>query len=269
MHMELAPAFFILPALWLFYHPPIRSGPLVVGIALVLLIWFPYLRFEYSRDFSDVKSQLFWEDHSSTDYKRSFCNPSLVMRSWKSIPTPDSSLQEPVYLTHSAQFLKAVTNTETNERGPAFEAGLLGNFRRTLRAPGVSVILLSLTLFSLMLLSSVEYFRQKSVMEIRDSSLFTRGAGTMVLFLLLPWAFLLYSSAKTEYLVATRFWWLWPVQVIVLAALFTFISKNFSVPYAITLTGQIVIILLVVGNPLLLSRVVALSESGWSEVRLR
>jgi hypothetical protein len=88
----------------------------------------------------------------------------------------------------------------------------------------------------------------------------------IVLFLLLPWALLLYSSAKTEYLVATRFFWLWPAQIIVLAALFTFISKNFRVPHVITLTGQIVIILLVVGNPLLLSRVEALSESGWSGV---
>ena len=277
VHMELAPAFLILPALWFFYHPPIKSGPLVVGIALVLLIWFPYLRFEHSRGFSDVRSQLFWQDYLSTDYKRSFCNPALVMQSWKkSIPTRNSDLQEPLYSTYYARFL----NTETKESSPGFETGLLGNFGRALRVPGVNVMLLSFTLISLILLGSIEYFRRKSVLErpcskiaypftvlshTRDSALIS-GAGMMVLFLLVPWALLLYSSAKTEYLVATRFWWLWPSQVIVLAALFTFVPKNFSVPRAIILIGQIGIILLVVGNPLLLSRVVALSETGWSGV---
>jgi hypothetical protein len=279
LHMELAPAFFILPALWFFYRAPIKLWPLLIGIALVLLIWFPYLRFEYSRGFSDVTSQVFLA-HRPTDYKRSWCDPALLMQSLKPIAPPNSDLHDANNFTRIRQFVKKATTTDTTESGlRGVKAGLFGNFRRALRLSGVSGILLSLTVSSLILLSLIGAGRTIlsrrwmsaifthlpiSLRPAPNNSRSSHDVELMVLFLLIPWGLLLYSSVQTEYLVATRFWWLWPGQVIVLAALVTFIPDRLRAPRALAWTGQIMLVLLLIGNPLLLSKIESFSKTGWS-----
>ena len=47
--------FGVLVLLTLFYRPKIKLAPLLVGIVLVGVLWFPYLKFEADRNFSDFK----------------------------------------------------------------------------------------------------------------------------------------------------------------------------------------------------------------------
>ena len=57
-HMEMAPWFLILPALWWHHRPPIEVRPLVVAAILAVIMWSPYLAFQWDRDFVDLQSQL-------------------------------------------------------------------------------------------------------------------------------------------------------------------------------------------------------------------
>src|SRR5262249_6187616 len=61
-----------------------------------------------------------------------------------------------------------------------------------------------------------------------------------------------------------RFWWLWPVQVIVLAALFVHIPSRFGVPKIAIWIGQTLLLVAVAANPLLIARIHAWIQSGWS-----
>lgn len=78
--MGITPAVFILPALWWVYRAPVRVKPLVAAAALVCLVWFPYLRFEASRGFADIRSQLTFNYILPADYKSAWCDPDLTLR---------------------------------------------------------------------------------------------------------------------------------------------------------------------------------------------
>jgi hypothetical protein len=85
--MEIAPILLILPAIWLYYRPPLRLWPLLVGGALTLLIWYPYLQFEYGRNFVDLKSQLLLQNLLPANYKDTWCDPSLALGNWDASST--------------------------------------------------------------------------------------------------------------------------------------------------------------------------------------
>ncbi|HNX04598.1 MAG TPA: hypothetical protein PKI32_03815 [Opitutales bacterium] len=54
--MEIAPAIVMIPALYLFFRPPLGVRAILVSVALSLLVWLPYLRFEAGREFADLRS---------------------------------------------------------------------------------------------------------------------------------------------------------------------------------------------------------------------
>src|SRR5205823_14454490 len=56
--LEVAPALFIFPLVWWFYRPPLRIRPILVAGIVSVAIWFPYLKLEYGRNFSDLKSTI-------------------------------------------------------------------------------------------------------------------------------------------------------------------------------------------------------------------
>jgi hypothetical protein len=60
LYVDLAilPFLFVLPALWLIYRPPLGWKSLLTSLVFGLLVWFPYLRYEYSRGFVDLASIL-------------------------------------------------------------------------------------------------------------------------------------------------------------------------------------------------------------------
>ena len=76
--MEIAPAFFIIPALWLCYRPPIEARRLIVAGIVAVVVWFPYIRFEAGRGFADVKSQILQKRVLPADYETSWCDPLLL-----------------------------------------------------------------------------------------------------------------------------------------------------------------------------------------------
>jgi hypothetical protein len=44
LDMAIAPAFFVFPAMWLFYQPPLRIGALLIAGIVVLVMWYPFLK---------------------------------------------------------------------------------------------------------------------------------------------------------------------------------------------------------------------------------
>ncbi len=78
--MVLAPALFLIPAIWLLYRPRVSVAPLALAALVVAAVWFPYLRFEQTRGFADLKSLVTRQSLQPPDYTRSWCAPSLVVQ---------------------------------------------------------------------------------------------------------------------------------------------------------------------------------------------
>ncbi len=132
--LELAPAIFIVPVVWLLWRPPVRIRPLIWASLLVFLLWYPYLHFEVGRHFADVRSQvqrklpsLPWEDHKVS------CDANPV-------PGPITPADESSTLSY-----KSTIKT----RLATMASGLAGNFKGVV--PGVNLILLLMTLAGLWL----------------------------------------------------------------------------------------------------------------------
>jgi len=88
----------------------------------------------------------------------------------------------------------------------------------------------------------------------------------LVLGLLIPWGILLVLAEPNPYLLGgeRRFWWLWPLEVIMLAAFVTHVLPRWGISRLIVRLTQIGLILIVLGNPLALSRSEDWLRTGWS-----
>src|SRR5207245_1034394 len=53
---EIAPAAILVPVVWYVYRPPIQSTLSIAAIAVCLFMWWPYLGFESSRNFIDLRA---------------------------------------------------------------------------------------------------------------------------------------------------------------------------------------------------------------------
>src|SRR5437762_7307819 len=85
--LALAPAIVMLPAIWLLYRPPVTLKPLLAGAAVLLVVWFPYLRFEAELNFVDLRSQFLLRNVLPSNFSRSWCDPTRKLKTW-SISTP-------------------------------------------------------------------------------------------------------------------------------------------------------------------------------------
>jgi hypothetical protein len=85
----------------------------------------------------------------------------------------------------------------------------------------------------------------------------------LVLCLAIPWFILLLLAevGKPE-----RFWWLWPLQAVFLAAFFSWILPRFRISRALIWLTSISIVIIIGWNPLLLRRVNAWRETGWAGI---
>ncbi len=256
VHMEILPVILVIPFVGLLYRCPIRILPLLTGAAGAVLLWLPYLLFQYDRDFYDIIGQLsqtqFWGD-----YKSAWCNPDSTLtaiRDLKHDPSPFHTMA----IGHDMQSNLAL--------------GLFGNFYRSLRVLGVPDILFGLTAASLAIISSATLLLAGWL-----STLIGRWAGSVssrvpdalkqglaALLLLIPWGLLLYATRNAGYLVETRFWWLWPAQIIFLAALVTDITSQLGVHRAVAWACQTIVVLLILANPLLIERTQSWIDDGWS-----
>ncbi len=123
IHMELAPGVFIIPAIWFLYRPPIRFRGVALAGALQLLIWYPYLRFEMTRHFADIRSQVLLEDLRRPNFRDAWCVPTRTLRQWERV-----SGELDVPSDSGAQNLMTSFATALGRRCLAFAQGLLSNF---------------------------------------------------------------------------------------------------------------------------------------------
>jgi hypothetical protein len=83
----------------------------------------------------------------------------------------------------------------------------------------------------------------------------------VVLALAVPWL-LLFAAAEPG--ISERFLWLWPLQVLLLAAFFAVLLPRLGVPRPAVWLAQALVIFAVLWNSFLVSRVDAWSTGGWS-----
>ena len=250
VHMEVAPIILVVLLVWLICRSPIHLFPVFVAVATSTLIWLPYLMFEYNRNFYDVVSQITQRSQWGY-YKGAWCDPSSKM-----IAIQDTIHEVP----H-----KTIAMSQLVPENSA--VGIFGNFYRALRFFGVPDVLFFLTAVSIaILLSRAVCQKSASAMSLSPAKRSEGGPESwlIALLLIIPWIFLLYVTKDARYLVETRFWWLWPVQIIVLAALVTDQSRTVGISVPVARVGQVILAILIMLNPLTMNRISKWITSGWS-----
>jgi hypothetical protein len=89
--------------------------------------------------------------------------------------------------------------------------------------------------------------------------------------LIVPWVVLLVLVEGVDHL--ERFWWLWPLQLIALVALVSYLPGRLRLPRIFAVAGFAWLSIMLLLHPLLLERVQSWQSSGWSgsdavEIRL-
>ncbi len=342
----IAPAVFILPVFWLFFRAPVRMRSLLLATVIVVATWYPYIEFQVSRDFADLRSMVFRERISPANYKASWCMPSLTLKRWNDQGASNSE-------RHLISHVSGDTTTTTTEVGQhrkllqaagsrlaLLTEGLRSNFGQMTFSSAVGVPLTILALISLAIVSLLpfaaaaefihhqrfwrywitvsapvafvselflnEFFIKRflSIDGVLGSStvstirrlqvalgvtavalliLKTRvatflslllaaqkadrhtpaGSDPAVLFalsLLIPWGVMLLVAEPGR---PDRYWWLWPLQVVVLAAAVTYLPAQFKLSRSIAATGQVFLTLLLLLHPWVMSPVQSWMKMGW------
>jgi hypothetical protein len=82
----------------------------------------------------------------------------------------------------------------------------------------------------------------------------------LVICLVIPWFILVIVAEPGK---PERFWWVWPIQVILLAAAVAYFLPKFPVPRLVVAAAQLVLAMLVVLNPFLFGRLQSWRADGW------
>jgi len=92
LYVDLAilPFLFVLPILWIIFRPPLRPIPILLACVAGLLIWAPYLHYESTNSFADLKSILFLKPAPGT-------GPATPTYCYASLPGEMDSINE-VYI---------------------------------------------------------------------------------------------------------------------------------------------------------------------------
>jgi Dolichyl-phosphate-mannose-protein mannosyltransferase len=165
--MAIAPAFFILPFIWLYYRPPVRLAAVLVAGLIVLTAWGPYLSFEATRGFADIKSQLLLQNIFPARYKQSWCDPNSTLHIW------NGSLDKAEYRGSVIQNSKTADTTGLRSllsRMAEVKDKVLSNFTEAVNLPGVNFALLAMVLCGL-LLCSVQGFSNERPEAVTRSPL--------------------------------------------------------------------------------------------------
>jgi hypothetical protein len=346
--MVIAPALFILPAMWLFYGPPLRLRPLLIAAAIILAIWYPYLKFQMSRDFVDLRSMVFRQRIWPANYQDTWCNPTLALQRWKHISSVSNGEMHQSFLVTSD--ISSPTEVRTSHpnllqaagsRLASAVEGLRSNFEQMTSISRTSVPLLILVLISLAIMSLLPFAGAAAFIDRQRFWLYwiTRFAWTLLLgglvlneffiarflsvdgtlesstissirrlqivcllsaiallilrnrlatllnrptmsaeaevhsparsqnvalfalCLLVPWFIMLLVAEPGR---PDRYWWLWPLQVVVLIAAVTYLPERLRLSSPLARIAQIGFTLLLLLHPALLSRVQAWLRTGWS-----
>jgi hypothetical protein len=329
--MEIAPALFVLPVVWLLHRPPVRLRPLLFAAVVILALWSPYLQFEAGRRFIDLRSQVQRKYILPSNYKDAWCSSNARLEVW----TGQTYRPFVSFGSKSGETVeeRSVFKTWSRLLVPAIGVAglLLANFQRVAQIPGASLILallvvasmvwLSLTVSSLnairrfcdswskpiawglivcgvlgnefflarlapdrtlapstlfairmlqvvFLLSGMVVLMQRYAIVSRlwdrataDARTVESGPkpGLLVVSLVIPWLILLVLVDPSW---APRLYWIWPLQVIFLAAAVTYLPSKLRIARPLSWMSQILLALIIFGNPLLVSRFNSWLESG-------
>jgi|GEM_PF-1781851 len=336
--MEMAPALFILPIAWIVYRPPMKLQPLVFGGLLILVLWTPYIKLEFARNFADLRSLALQEKILPADYKNSWCDPQLILHSSGISHIPNIA-DRPQNGADTISVLNRLS--PVLERAKFIIIALISNFQHSAHIPGGSIVLTIAVLSCLFLLTLsgisaatanritdrigfwlpgfaigiivsgvvaneliiARYLSIDGILEsttvstIRrlqlilvlsglallilrkptariSNQVVTRMAGSnrtaqhsvnvmlLAISLVIPWVILLLIVENIQHL--ERFWWLWPIQVVVLAAFVTHIPSRLQMPRIVVWIGSFLLISMILSNTLTLSRIEEWSKNGWS-----
>jgi len=338
--MEIAPAFFVVPALWFLYRPPMTWRTICITGGVIGVIWYPYLRFEHQRNFADLKSQVLRQKILPAEFSASWCNPALILKSLESSPNPNPTTSAAISATAENIPTNLSVFTHVWERVNLVVAAALSNFQYSSLLPASAPLLAGLLTFSLIVLAvstlsaetaehidfrsphlrywcarlavamvvcalmanefiATRYISRDGVLEkttisiIRSFQLFlmlggiallTHGAKILAILgravvgltagkrrteadlkmillgLMIPWAILLATVEGSAHL--ERFLWLWPLQIMILAALVTYIPQRLNAARSISAVASLSLLLLLNANPLL-TRAKAWYTDGW------
>ena len=340
--LEMAPAIFILPIIWIVYRPPVKLQPLFFGGLLILVLWIPYIRLEFTRNFADLRSLVLREQILPVNYKNSWCDPRSNFAQLGNIqhtkypgstskwsgdnfdyavessapcwgaskfchhcvkfqfpglcPCPsgwhrtyDCGSHMPLS-THLVRSLVATTGRIADRFGfwlPRFATGMIvlgmvaneliiakylsiDGILESTTVSGIRWLQLFLVLSGLALLmlrKPAARIGKQVVIRMTASNQTAQHSANLkllvpVLSLVIPWVILLLMVENLQHLV--RFWWLWPIQVVVLAAFVTHIPSTLQMPRVVTWIGSFLLILMTLSNPLIHSRVEEWLKDGWS-----
>jgi hypothetical protein len=344
--MVLAPAVFAFPAIWLVYRPRIRLTPLLLAAVVTGAVWYPYLKFEHTRNYSDLKSLVGRQSAFPANYKSSWCMPTLVVQKFgepgvvlsaASVPATsqgDDTTQPSVLRTLSASMTARIRMWSTTLR-----EGLTFNFDQMTWTPRLAVLLLLLgtatVVFAMLegVLATVSIssiwswlewlprlgwvilgiavifneaviarflsvngtLTRSTIVEIRviQAGLLLAGfacvfgkrrfkelvryvitkpderdrdgrrphSAFFVLSLVVPWLVLILVVEQGGF---NRYFWLWPLQVILMVAAVTYIPERLGWRRSVGFVGQVTIALTLLTHPWVVSPVRAWARSGWS-----
>ena len=340
--LEMAPAIFILPITWMVYRPPVKLQPLFFGGLLILVLWVPYIRLEFTRNFADLRSLVLREQILPVNYRNSWCDPDLILHSLEkssianiadrplngadTISTTVLNRLSPVWervkfvtiaLSSNFQdaahvrggsialtiavltclFLLTLSGVSAATAGriadrigfwlPRFATGMIvsgvvaneliiarylsmDGILESTTVSGIRLLQLILVLSGLALLilrKPTARIGKQVVIRMAESNQTAQHLAhpkllIPVLSLVIPWVILLLMVENLQHLV--RFWWLWPIQVVALAAFVTHIPSRLQMPPMVVWIGSFLLISMTLSNPMILSRVEDWLKDSWS-----
>jgi hypothetical protein len=328
--MAITPAAFILPVVWFYERPPVRVAPLVVAAAVLLLVWFPYLRFEAPRAFVDIRSQLLQQNIFPANYRETWCNPAAVLRSVNDPGAPASSA-----VTDQTSLDRRVVTSGLG-LGRAIGENAVSNFNVVAPIPGAAVAVLALALAGLLLsgvpgsvdggsgtgrsrpprsaiviaiivvaaaglyvatspallgkvplgalvplsarrllrliaiggvaalaVPAVAWAAQRLLARSRIALQSVEAAAAtraLRISLIVPWVILVVMAEPGK---PERFWWLWPLQLVFLSGFVLALLPRLGVPRSAYRGLAVVVVLVVLANGFLTSRLEAWAATGW------
>jgi hypothetical protein len=136
VYLELAPAVLMLPAAWWLYRPPVRLRPLLVTGAAAFVLWVPYLHFERTREFVDLRSQLLLQRLQAPRAQDNWCDPSLRLVRWTGdAAAPTATAPPPAATVAIGRTGRHVLNVIR-----AWGTNLVANFQGSIPASGTLLL---------------------------------------------------------------------------------------------------------------------------------